>query len=233
MGQGDSTRFGYQPALDGVRALAVAVVLAFHLGAPWMPGGYLGVSVFFTLSGFLITSLLLEERARSGRIDIGAFYVRRLRRLLPASLLCLGGIGLLAGAGLFAGGDGLRGAVVAALLQSENWRALFAGESYADLFAGPSPVDHFWSLAIEEQFYVLWPLTLAGLAALAARRGRSTAPTLLTLFAVLAVAAPLTARLWSADAAYLASWPRFAEIAAGAALAGVLASRPAPSSWRW
>jgi peptidoglycan/LPS O-acetylase OafA/YrhL len=233
MGEGDSTRFGYQPALDGVRALAVSVVLAFHLDAAWMPGGYLGVSVFFTLSGFLITSLLLQERARAGRIDIGAFYVRRLRRLLPASLLCLAGIGVLAGAGFFAADNGLRGDVVSALLQSANWRALLAGESYADLFAGPTPVDHFWSLAIEEQFYVLWPLTLAALAALAARRGRSTAPALLAMFALLAVGAPLTAAWWSADAAYLASWPRFAEIAAGAALAGLLVGRPAPSWWRW
>ena len=208
-------------------------MLAFHLDAAWMPGGYLGVSVFFTLSGFLITSLLLEERARTGRIDVPAFYLRRLRRLLPASLLCLAGVAVLAGAGMLAAGQRLRDDVVAALLQSANWHALLGGESYADLFAAPSPVDHFWSLAIEEQFYVLWPLTLAALAALAARRGRSTVPWLVVLFTGLAVSAPLTARWWSNDAAYFASWPRFAEILAGAALAALLVGRAAPSWLRW
>jgi len=92
-------KHSYRPALDGVRAVAIVLVLVFHLGAPWLPGGYLGVSVFFTLSGFLITTLLLGEWERTGRIAIRAFYVRRLRRLLPASLLCLLGIAVLAAGG--------------------------------------------------------------------------------------------------------------------------------------
>ena len=82
-------RFGYQPALDGVRGLAVALVLCFHAGFGWMPGGYVGVSVFFTLSGFLITTLALREHGATGRLDVPAFYGRRLRRLLPASVACV------------------------------------------------------------------------------------------------------------------------------------------------
>ncbi len=163
-------KLGYRPALDGVRAVSIALVLVFHLGAPWLAGGYLGVSVFFTLSGFLITSLLLHEREHTNRIDVKAFYVRRLRRLLPASLLCLFGIALLAWIEVIEPRADLRGSVLASLFQVANWEHLLGHRSYADLFVSPSPVDHFWSLAIEEQFYWLWPLAIAGLTALAARR---------------------------------------------------------------
>ena len=85
-------RFGYQPALDGVRGLAVALVLCFHAGFSWMPGGYVGVSVFFTLSGFLITTLAVREHGATGRLDVTAFYGRRLRRLIPASVACVAGV---------------------------------------------------------------------------------------------------------------------------------------------
>jgi peptidoglycan/LPS O-acetylase OafA/YrhL len=226
--------FAYQPALDGVRAVSIAVVLVFHLGAPWMPGGYLGVSVFFTLSGFLITSLLLEERATTGRIGVGAFYVRRLRRLLPASLLCLLLIALAAAVGLLAERTDLRAGILAALAQVANWEALLGDRSYADLFLAPSPVDHFWSLAIEEQFYWLWPVAVLGITGLAARRGghRTVTAVLVGLFLLLSAGAVLTARWWSADAAYFASWARFAEILAGAALAAVVAGRRVPAAAR-
>ena len=93
---GGTPRIAYQPALDGVRALAVVAVLLFHAGVPGFDGGYLGVSVFFTLSGYLITSLLLSEFDTTGRIDLGAFYARRMRRLLPASVLCVAVIVVLA-----------------------------------------------------------------------------------------------------------------------------------------
>ncbi|MEY2460367.1 MAG: hypothetical protein QOG30_2197, partial [Acidimicrobiaceae bacterium] len=222
-------KFSYQPALDGVRGLAVAFVLAFHLGVPWATGGYLGVSVFFTLSGFLITSLLLGEHEQSGRIDIGAFYLRRARRLLPASLLCIGGVTVLLATGVLQR-TGARSEVFSATFEAANWHALLAGRSYADLFLAPSALAHFWSLAIEEQFYVLWPVSFAGIAALAARRrGRtSLSRTLVLLFVAFAVASPLTAYWWSADAAYYASWARFGEILAGAALASLLARRSLP-----
>jgi peptidoglycan/LPS O-acetylase OafA/YrhL len=227
-------KFSYQPALDGVRGLAVAFVLAFHLGLPWATGGYLGVSVFFTLSGFLITSLLLGEHERSGRIDIRAFYLRRARRLLPASLVCIAGVTVLLATSVLQR-SGARGEVFSATFEAANWHALLAGRSYADLFLAPSAFAHFWSLAIEEQFYVLWPVTFAAIAAWAARRRRraSMSTALLVLFAVVALSAPVTARWWSADAAYYASWARFAEILAGAALASLLARRSLPARVAW
>jgi peptidoglycan/LPS O-acetylase OafA/YrhL len=227
---GQTSAFAYQPALDGVRALAVALVILFHLELGWMPGGYLGVSVFFTLSGFLITSLLLSERARRNRISVKAFYARRVRRLAPASLVCLSGITLLAGADILVGSHTTRTDIVGALLQVTNWQQLLSNQSYADLFASPSPVAHFWSLAIEEQFYWVWPLAMAGVTALVARRRRTTvARVLASAYVVFAIGAVLTARLLGSDAAYLTSWSRFAEILAGAALAAVVMRRPIPA----
>ncbi|MGH2685844.1 MAG: acyltransferase family protein, partial [Actinomycetota bacterium] len=223
--------FARQPALDGVRAVAVAAVLVFHLGVSWLPGGYLGVSVFFTLSGFLITSLLLHERERAGRIDGPAFYLRRARRLRPGTRVCLAGVATLAMIGVIGERTSLASEMHAAILQFANWDALLSGRSYGALFEVPSPVAHFWSLAIEEQFYLVWPLVMIGLTAWAARRpDRPRATVALTaLFVVLAVSAPLTARWWSADAAYFASWARFAEIAAGGALAAVVVRRRVPA----
>ncbi|MEA3056166.1 MAG: hypothetical protein QOD30_1598, partial [Actinomycetota bacterium] len=222
-------KHSYRPALDGVRAVSIALVLVFHLGAPWLPGGYLGVSVFFTLSGFLITSLLLSERERTGHIAIRAFYVRRLRRLLPASLLCLLGIAVLAAGGAVAVRSDLRTGVLAAVFQVANWEHLLGHHSYADLFLAPSPIDHFWSLAVEEQFYWLWPLVIAGLTAAAARRSKRMVPGVLCgAFVLTGVGALVTARTLGGDAAYFASWARFSEILAGAALAAILAGREVP-----
>jgi peptidoglycan/LPS O-acetylase OafA/YrhL len=243
VGRGD-TGFSYQPALDGVRGLAVAFVLAFHLGLPWASGGYLGVSVFFTLSGFLITSLLLRERTLTGRVKLKAFYVRRARRLLPAAIICTAAICVLFATHVFIERSGTNADVLSALFDFANWHALLAHRSYADLFTSPSPFAHFWSLAIEEQFYFLWPLVLPLLAAWAATRrvglprhakqSRLPAPgrfrpslpvVLIAMFIAFALAAPLTASLWSSDAAYYASWARFSEILAGAALAAFVAER--------
>ena len=158
------------PALDGLRGLAVAGVLAFHAGAGWATGGFLGVSAFFTLSGFLICSLLLEEQARTGRIDLRAFWARRARRLLPASLVALVGVlGYAAFVGPASQLGAVRTDVVAALGYVANWRFLASSQSYADLFRAPSPAQHFWSLAIEEQFYVAFPLVVVA-AVVAGRR---------------------------------------------------------------
>ena len=224
--------FGYQPALDGVRAVAVAMVLVFHLDLGFYDGGYLGVSVFFTLSGFLITSLLIRERSRTGRISPKAFYLRRVRRLLPASLLCIAAVAVLGAAGLYDRSGDLRPNVFGALFQVQNWVSLARDQSYADLFAAPSPLDHFWSLAIEEQFYWVWPLTVAAIAAFAAKRGQRKAGgyllPLLALFVVTSISAPLTRLLLDGDAVYFASWTRVAEILAGAVLAALLAHRTLP-----
>ncbi len=171
----------YQPALDGVRALAVVAVLLFHGGVSWLTGGYLGVSVFFTLSGFLITTLLVRETATSGRVDAGRFYARRARRLLPASLVCIAAVCVLAAAGAFKGVSGLRRDVLGALLQVFNWVKLGSGQSYADLTTAASglrhPLDHYWSLSIEEQFYWVWPVAVLGLVRLSRvdRAGRCCA----------------------------------------------------------
>ncbi len=223
--------FAYQPALDGLRAVAVTMVLAFHLGVAWYPGGYLGVSVFFTLSGFLITSLLLREHRATGGIDPAAFWLRRVRRLAPATLLTLGGVVAGTAMGWFRTSRSLHQELFGALFQVENWVALRADHSYADLFRSPSPVAHFWSLAIEEQWYWLWPLVTAAVvhhAARTSRPERRTAVVLGAMFVGAAVSAPLTAMFGSADLVYLATWTRSAEILAGACLAAMVTASWAP-----
>jgi peptidoglycan/LPS O-acetylase OafA/YrhL len=157
------------PALDGLRGLALLGVLLFH-AAGVLPGGYLGVDLFFVLSGYLITSLLLAEQASTGRIALGAFWARRARRLFPALLSLMPAIALYAR--FFARTDelgALRLQALAALAYIANWQAIFQHKSYWELFVAPSPLEHTWSLSIEEQFYVVWPL----LVALLLRRGSS------------------------------------------------------------
>jgi len=224
-------RLGYQPALDGIRGVSVLAVLAFHGGFGWASGGYLGVSVFFTLSGFLITRVLVEERAATGAIRLGRFYARRVRRLLPAGVLTLCAVLLLTRWGEFEGVRDLRRDLVGAGLQVANWFQLTSGRSYADLFdAGASPVEHYWSLAIEEQFYLLWPLVLLLLAHRSDRLRRAVVP---ALFVVFAAAAPVIAAVWGSEAAYLATPARVAEILAGAALAVLVEPARLGRAWRW
>src|SRR5258708_4206869 len=164
---GPVSTFAYQPALDGLRALAISGVLLFHAGLRWMPGGFLGVDAFFVLSGYLITSLLLVERARTGHIRLGAFWARRARRLLPALLVVLVTVVL-----VFRSlppaveVSKLRGDALSALGYVANWRMIYRGDGYFDRQSAPSPLQHTWSLGIEEQFYLLWPIIVAGLFAL-------------------------------------------------------------------
>src|SRR5262245_14814228 len=166
--------YAYRPALDGVRALAVSAVLLFHGGVGALRGGFLGVDAFFVLSGFLITSLLLAERARHGRIKLSAFWVRRARRLLPALLVLLVVVvaafrSVLAGTEVML----LRGDALAALGYIANWRMIYRGSDYFAQNASPSPLQHTWSLGIEEQFYLLWPVLMVAVLGLAARRSRA------------------------------------------------------------
>ena len=163
-------RLAYMPGIDGLRAFAVGSVLVYHLGASWLPGGFLGVDVFLVISGFLITSLLLSEHLETGRIDIRRFWMRRVRRLLPAVLVMIAVV-LVAMLVLHAGEvSRLRGQVVAALLYVVNWQFIYADVPYFDRFGRPSVFLHLWSLAIEEQFYLVWPPLLAvGLLALRRR----------------------------------------------------------------
>ncbi len=227
----------YQPVLDGVRAVAVALVLVFHGGASWMTGGYVGVSVFFTLSGYLITSLLLVEHDTTGRIAPGAFYARRVKRLLPASLLCLSGVSVAAAFGAFDEFPHLRRDLFGALFQVANWVKLSGGDSYADLtnasLGRVAPLEHYWSLAIEEQFYWVWPLVMIALLGFI-RVPRHRAMALVMLAALVGVAAPVVAHVWGANAAYWATPARAGEILVGAALAGLLhVHRRIPQWARW
>jgi len=157
-GRGRPIVFGFVPALDGVRAVAVLGVLLYHGGAPMATGGFLGVNMFFVLSGFLITSLLLGEWARRLTIRLGQFWARRARRLLPALLLLLVGVAayarFLATPGEFAN---LRLDSLATLFYVANWHFIVGGSNYFASSAQPSPLSHMWSLAIEEQFYIVWP----------------------------------------------------------------------------
>ena len=213
---GRTSRLAYQPALDGLRAVAVTMVLLFHGGISWMHGGYFGVSIFFTLSGFLITSLLVREYDATSRVRPGAFYMRRAKRLLPASTVCLAAVSIMATGDVWRGADHVRRDAFAALFQVANWVQLGGGGSYTDLQSKSagllSPLDHYWSLAIEEQFYWLWPFAFWGLARLGRRRGWSLTRIMLSITLVFAAAAPLIAVIWGRDAAYWASPARAAEI---------------------
>ncbi|HEV3495702.1 MAG TPA: acyltransferase, partial [Actinomycetes bacterium] len=226
-------RLAYNPALDGIRGIAVAAVLLFHGGFGWARGGYLGVSTFFTLSGFLITSLLIAERAGTGRIRLTAFWARRLRRLFPASAVALAGISLSAVLVDEAWERSLRGDVLAALAHGANWRFLFDDRSYGELFSSPSPVLHFWSLAIEEQFYWVFPLLAAGVFAV----GKGSLKVFAGVLAgLLAGSAVLTLVLGtdSRTAVYYATPVRMGEILVGALLAvGVAAGLTRGETVRW
>jgi peptidoglycan/LPS O-acetylase OafA/YrhL len=150
----------YMPGLDGLRAIAVLAVIAFHLGFGWAPGGLLGVGIFFTLSGYLITDILLSQLARRGHIRLGKFWLARARRLLPALFAML--ILVVAWVTIFgpAQPQQFRDGVVASALYVSNWQLIFGDVSYFARFAPPGPLNHLWSLAIEEQFYIVWPFLL-------------------------------------------------------------------------
>lgn len=148
-------------ALDGVRALAVAGVVLYHGGVSALRGGFLGVDVFFVLSGFLITSLLVVELERGGGVSLARFYERRARRLLPALVLLVGLITAYAYVGLPHGSiPSLPGQVIGTMAYVGNWTLINAHATYFTLGLPPSPLQHTWSLAIEEQFYLLWPAIL-------------------------------------------------------------------------
>jgi peptidoglycan/LPS O-acetylase OafA/YrhL len=203
--------------------VAVAAVVLFHGGH--LRGGYLGVDLFFVLSGFLITSLLLAEGGTTGRIGLGRFWARRARRLLPALAAVLLGVALygllLAPASELAQ---IRGDALATVGYVANWRAVLATQDYFALFRAPSPLQHTWSLAIEEQFYLVWPLVFVGL--LAWRRDAIRTSVLVTALAGAALSTVALAALYDPTdpaRAYYGTDTRAAGVLLGAALAAVLA----------
>lgn len=252
-----SARIPHQPALDGLRGLALLVMLAYHGDLGVVPGAYFTLSAFFVLSGYLITSLLLAEHDAHGRVDLKAFWGRRFRRLMPGALVGL--VAVVVFGWLAADGDQLahlRGDVLAGLGYVANWRFIASGQTYADAFASPSPVQHYWSLAIEEQFYVVLPLVVVGvLAALAWRSRRRSATSAVTtpvglsaggrwVLAGVLGAGALVSTWWMAvvyapgtERAYYGTDARAGEFLVGAALAVLLARRPihrpASSRPRW
>jgi peptidoglycan/LPS O-acetylase OafA/YrhL len=166
----------YMPGLDGLRALAVLAVIAYHEQFGWARGGLLGVGVFFTLSGFLITSLLISQWTGHSGIRLGEFWLRRARRLLPALFVMLAVVTAWVTAADRARLASLRGAVGAAAGYFSNWYLIAKNQSYFARFAPPQPLDHLWSLAVEEQFYLIWPLILiAGLLIVRKLGGRAIA----------------------------------------------------------
>ncbi|MEP7202221.1 MAG: acyltransferase family protein [Ilumatobacteraceae bacterium] len=160
---------GYQPGLDGLRAISVIAVILYHAGFGWMHGGFLGVEVFFVVSGYLITSLLLEERAKNGGIRLRQFWLRRARRLLPALFAVLIALGVwVALFGTAQQQSDLHRDYLPGIFYFANWGQIFGGAQY---FGNFSPLRHLWSLAVEEQWYLLWPLAFA----LLTRRNRRNA----------------------------------------------------------
>ena len=231
----------YLPGLDGLRAIAVIAVVLYHgqdltgTASFLKPqGGFLGVEMFFVISGFLITALLLSEHESSGRIDLKDFWIRRARRLLPALYLLLAGTMVLAA--LFANDaiDKIRSEILGALFYVSNWLLIASDESYFDATGRPSMFRHLWSLAIEEQFYLLWPILVAGSLRLGGRR------LLMTL--TLAGTAASTAILWrlfdgveqygDVTSVYYRTDTRAAALLVGATLALVWRRPNSESSWK-
>jgi peptidoglycan/LPS O-acetylase OafA/YrhL len=168
--------------IEGLRAVAVLLVVLYHCGVPLIGGGYVGVDVFFVISGFLITSLLLREATATGRVSIAGFYARRFLRLLPAAAVVTA---VTMGAAI-RWLPPLRSPQIAldalfATLYGVNYRLAATGIDYLNADAAPSPLQHFWSLAVEEQFYLVWPLLLLGAYALGRRRGVAVALTAVVL----------------------------------------------------
>lgn len=215
-GSGTEARIPYSPGIDGLRGLAVLAVVVFHAGpSTWLPGGFLGVSLFFTLSGYLIATLVLVEVESAGHLSLSQFWARRIRRLVPALLVATALV--IALAHVIELPRSTRGELLGGLGYVANWVQLASGKSYAELFQTPSALTHLWSLAIEEQFYVVFPFA----AWVVARRWPSRLRTAFLVGAVLVtVAGAATAWFMNDQAfAYYSTLTRAPEIGVGILLA--------------
>ncbi|MGO3361312.1 MAG: acyltransferase family protein [Corynebacterium sp.] len=197
----------YVPGLDGLRTLAVAVVILFHLNVSGVEGGLLGVGVFFTLSGYLITANLMKawqkRRDSDGRDKLGlkTFWFRRFRRLAPAMLVTVAAVLILTAALERESLGDRAGESLSTLLYVNNWHVIFGGSSYFDNFGGPGPLDHMWSLSVEEQFYVVWPLVLLVLliagTRLAGKKRAGTRAMTVAMWATVALAIASFVLMWA------------------------------------
>lgn len=219
----------YRPAIDGLRAIAVVAVVVGHANEKWLPGGWLGVDIFFVISGFLITSLLLRERTSTGGIDLLSFWLARARRLLPAVFLVLAAVLVAARfIGLPARREAVSGDILSTLLYVANWRMYFSDEAYFATLATPSPLRHTWSLSVEEQFYIVYPLLLLLLLAILRKRIRlAGALTALAVLSAVVMAVLYTPGL-EPSRVYYGTDTRAFELLVGA-VAGVLALRSGTS----
>jgi len=221
----------YMAGLDGLRALSVLAVIAYHLNLPFMPGGLLGVNVFFVLSGYLITDILFSQWRERRTIDLRDFWLRRARRILPALFLMLAGVLLWMAVFDRAQISPIGGDILASVFFVGNWWLIFHHVSYFASFGPPSPLGNLWSLGVEEQFYLLWPLALVTAARLLRRRGRL----LFWILIAAAVSALLMAVLYSPGddptRVYDGTDTRAFSLLIGAALAVVWPSRKLPL-WR-
>jgi peptidoglycan/LPS O-acetylase OafA/YrhL len=170
MSRPQDSRLPYLPGVDALRAIAVIAVFLYHAGVGWMPGGFLGVDVFFVISGYLITSLLLSERRRTGAVRLGQFWIRRARRLLPAVGVMIAVTMIVAAIVEPDRMTALRGDAISSLAYVANWHFVFEHQAYFDQFQRPSLFRHLWSLSVEEQFYLFWPLAFAAGMTLLGRR---------------------------------------------------------------
>ncbi len=220
-GAGDRT---FRPDIQGLRSVAVVLVVLYHCGVPGLSGGYVGVDVFFVISGFLITRHLLTEHARSGRVSIRGFYARRIRRLLPPAVAVL--VVTVLATRFF--GPPLQAVPVArdglfALVYLINFRLAALGVDYQHAGGVVSPLQHYWSLAVEEQFYILWPLLVVLTLVTCRRTGGAARLRALALVAggvgMASLLASIRQTAGNAPLAYFASWTRAWELAAGALVA--------------
>lgn len=219
---------GYRAGLDGLRAVAVALVVLFHLGL--LDGGNLGVDLFFAISGWLITWRLLAERERTGTIALGHFWAARARRLMPAALTVIAAVLVcwrLAGIDV----PSLRRDALFATYWASNWGTITGGGDYWARFGEPSPFTHYWSLAIEEQFYLVWPLLVVGLLAVLKRRPRAIVAGLAGSLAAASVV--LLLALYdpaNPTAAYMNTFTRAHSLLIGAAAGALTALRSGPDT---
>lgn len=221
----DGRPWGYRPGLDGLRAVAVFLVIAFHADLTLFEGGFIGVDLFFVLSGFVVTNVIWIEFATTGQLELRRFYARRMRRLTPAAITCVVGTSVLflLIVPLFARLSFVDDAK-SALLYYANWNALANSTDYFEAAADPSPFIHFWSLSIEEQFYAFFPLLMIGLWRVARSRGR---PWIIPAGLAALIAASVALQVyWSGrgtNLAYYRTDARLYQLLAGALLAIVIA----------